>query len=163
MVLSMSKDRSSRLRLVPAATSKALSPIGWTFWLLDDGRRLSDVRAAYRGEMPEQIEEPSLLSDWSADDFDAAVMVWSGITPRVRDLFHALIAVAPQQVSAEDLAQQLQLDSGASVAGLLSWPTRLSARAGRASPIRTHDGTPTAYWMDEGTALVFAAAASAQS
>jgi hypothetical protein len=136
---------------------------GWTFWQLDDGRRLSDVRAAYRGEQPGQNEEPGSLSDWGADDFDAAVMVWSGITPKARDLFRALIAVAPQQASGEDLAQRLQLDSGASVNGLLSWPTRLASQAGRAAPIRTHDGASTAYSMDQDTALVFAAAGSAHS
>lgn len=136
---------------------------GWTFWLLDDGRRLSDVRAAYRGEKPEQNDEPTLLSDWGSDDFDAASMVWSGITPKVRNLFAALIAVAPQKVSADDLAQKLQLDSGASVTALLSWPGRLAARASRAAPIRTYDIKPTAYWMDPEAAAVFAAAAFAQS
>jgi Restriction Enzyme Adenine Methylase Associated/Family of unknown function (DUF6416) len=136
---------------------------GWSFWRLDDGRRLSDVRAAYRGERPEQNDEPGPLSEWGADDFDAAVTVWSGITLKARELFRAVIAAAPQRVSADDLAQELQLDSGASVAGLLSWPTRVAVRAGRPAPIRAHDGTPTAYWMDRDTAALFAAVASAQS
>jgi hypothetical protein len=136
---------------------------GWSFWRLDDGRRLSDVRAAYRGEKTEHNDEPSLLSEWCADDFDAAVTVWSGITLKARELFRVLIAGAPERVSADDLAQELQLDSGASVAGLLSWPTRLAVRAGRPAPIRTYDGTSTAYWMDDDTAALFAAVASAQS
>ena len=136
---------------------------GWTFWRLDDGRRLSDVRAAYRGEKPEQNDEPALLSQWSADDLEAAANIWSGITLKAREMFQALIAVAPQRVSADDLAQELQLDSGSSVAGLLSWPTRLAARAGRPAPIRTDDGAPAEYWMDHEAAAVFASVVSAQS
>jgi hypothetical protein len=136
---------------------------GWTFWSLEDGRRLSDVRAAYRGEKPEQGEEPGTLTGWADDDFDAAVMVWSGITPKARRLFEALFTVAPEKISAEKLAQELRLDSGSSVAGLLSWPTRLASQAGRQAPIRTHDGSQMAYWMDPQAAVIFAAVASAQS
>lgn len=132
---------------------------GWAFWLLEDGRRLSDVRAAYRGEKPEQSEELP-LSEWSADDLDAATIVWTSITVKARKLFRTLFAVAPQRVAADDLAEQLQLDSGSSVDGLLSWPTRLAARAGRPSPIRADDGQPTSYWMDRETAAVFGLVAS---
>src|SRR5664279_5602058 len=37
---------------------------GWTFWRLEDGRRLADVRAVYRTEKPTQVDsKPSF--DWS--------------------------------------------------------------------------------------------------
>ncbi|WP_375430161.1 DUF262 domain-containing protein [uncultured Friedmanniella sp.] len=37
---------------------------GWAFWRLEDGRKLADVRAAYRGEKPAQgSSEPAF--DWS--------------------------------------------------------------------------------------------------
>ena len=53
---------------------------------------------------------------------------------KARELFRVLIAAAPQRVSADDLAQELQLDSGASVAGLL--PGRRSLRSVLAARLR---------------------------
>jgi alkylated DNA nucleotide flippase Atl1 len=37
---------------------------GWAFWRLEDGRKLADVRATYRGEKPGQAA-PKPLFDWS--------------------------------------------------------------------------------------------------
>ena len=37
---------------------------GWAFWRLEDGRKLADVRAVYRGEKPEQ-EQAQPPFDWS--------------------------------------------------------------------------------------------------
>lgn len=37
---------------------------GWTFWQLEDGRRLADVRSVYRGERPDQ-KKSSPPFDWS--------------------------------------------------------------------------------------------------
>nr|WP_272955948.1 DUF262 domain-containing protein [Actinopolymorpha rutila] len=37
---------------------------GWTFWRLDDGRKLADVRAVYRGAKPEQ-DKARPAFDWS--------------------------------------------------------------------------------------------------
>ncbi len=37
---------------------------GWAFWRLEDGRKLADIRAVYRGEKPEQ-KKSSPPFDWS--------------------------------------------------------------------------------------------------
>ena len=37
---------------------------GWAFWTLEDGRKLADVRAVYRGEKPDQ-EKTRPAFDWS--------------------------------------------------------------------------------------------------
>jgi len=136
---------------------------GWMFWLLDDGRRLDDVRSAYRGEKPSPVGESSASSAWTEDDGEVAALVWSKITPKVRDLFRLLIEVAPQQVPADEISDRLGLDSGASVEGLLTWPTRLASEAGRTAPIQTLDETTKLFWIDEGAATAFAEAASAHS
>lgn len=136
---------------------------GWTFWLLGDGRRLADVRSAYRGEKPQQDVQPKSLSDWEEDDVAAARQVWSKITPKARELIEVLIERAPQQVAADELADQLGLDSGTSVTGLLSWPTRVSGQSGRTAPVHTTEVEPVAHWMDRSAAVAFAAAASSQS
>lgn len=43
---------------------------GWTFWVLPDGRRLVDVRAAYRGERPQQPASAASLPrvEWTEGD-----------------------------------------------------------------------------------------------
>jgi hypothetical protein len=43
---------------------------GWTFWSLPDGRRLIDVRAAFRGEKPKEPGWTAALPrvDWSEED-----------------------------------------------------------------------------------------------
>ncbi|MEU4813747.1 DUF262 domain-containing protein [Nocardia fluminea] len=43
---------------------------GWTFWSLPDGRRLIDVRAAFRGEKPTGDNKNNALSrvEWSEED-----------------------------------------------------------------------------------------------
>jgi hypothetical protein len=105
-------------------------------------------RGADRGEKPEQKDELGVLSEWGADDFDVAGTVWGRHYPEGARTVSGAMAATPQWVSADDLAQELHIGSGASVAGLLSWPTRLAVRADRPAPIRAHDGTPTAYWMD---------------
>lgn len=60
---------------------------GWTFWSLPDGRRLIDVRAAFRGEKPKESGWTASLPrvEWSEDDLAAYAATAAALTLRITD------------------------------------------------------------------------------
>lgn len=60
---------------------------GWTFWSLPDGRRLVDVRAAFRGEKPKEPGWTAALPrvDWSEEDLREYAAGAAPLTLRLLD------------------------------------------------------------------------------
>ncbi|WP_340699131.1 GmrSD restriction endonuclease domain-containing protein [Cellulosimicrobium funkei] len=126
---------------------------GWMFWYLPDGRRLADIREAYRGSSSKSEDG---LKHWDPEtDLNDASQFWAQISEPARLLFMHLLDAAPHPVSATDLGAVLGADSR-TVAGTLAWPGRLAATLGHHLPSRWIDGTPALYWMDESAAELFA-------
>lgn len=108
-------------------------------------------------EASPQPEEP-----WGVDDgsVEAAARLWLALNTTTRRLFETLMDLAPDKVAAPDIAQLLDLDSGAlGVAGLLSWPGRVATTLGRPLPLSWEEGEPSSYWIEESVAATLAAGA----
>lgn len=132
---------------------------GWMFWHLPDGRRVADVREAYRGHAT--APGATMLKPWSPEtDVGDATTYWNGLTAEARNLFGHLIDRSPDPISAPELASLIGVDVH-SVAGLLAWPGRAARSMGRQLPSRWIDGLPSRYWMDESTAELFSSVRSA--
>ncbi|MEO9249125.1 DUF262 domain-containing protein [Citricoccus nitrophenolicus] len=60
---------------------------GWTFWSLPDGRRLIDVRAAFRGEKPKDLHWTAALPrvEWSEEDLTDYAAGTAELTLRLLD------------------------------------------------------------------------------
>lgn len=106
-----------------------------------------------------EAEQPELeLEDWgvSDSDVDAAGYFWENLSKPARGFFTTLIEVAPSKVSAVDLAERNGIPNGVSgVAGVLAWPGRYAAQAGKHLPSNWEPGDPSQYWMDETVAKLF--------
>lgn len=87
---------------------------GWTFWSLPDGRRLIDVRAAFRGEKSKEPSRTAALPrvEWNEEDLNVYATGAAGLTMRLLDYVarerpeelltgtdFAAIAVSPEQVA----------------------------------------------------------------
>ncbi len=129
---------------------------GWTFWSLEDGRRLADVRQQFRPEAPSAPDEAA--RHWDPEtDLDDASEYWAEIGDRARSIFAALVAAAPEPVPAPVLAERVGEESVRSLAGALAFTDRAAAKRGHRMPSRFVEGNPSSYWMDESTAETFAA------
>ncbi|QJW35486.1 GmrSD restriction endonuclease domain-containing protein [Cellulosimicrobium protaetiae] len=133
---------------------------GWTFWSLEDGRRLADVRQQFRPEAPSAPDEAA--RHWDPEtDLDDASEYWAEIGDRARSIFAALVAAAPEPVPAPVLAERVGEESVRSLAGALAFTDRAAAKRGHRMPSRFVEGNPSSYWMDESTAETFAAVINA--
>lgn len=127
---------------------------GWMFWHLEDGRRLADIREAFRGH---RDDSDGGLAAWSPEtDFDVATKFWRQITGSARQLFQTLLDVAPEPLTANELAARLGAPGERNVAALLAWPGTAAKELGHRLPTRWIPGPPSRYWMDESTAELFA-------
>ncbi|WNB86464.1 DUF262 domain-containing protein [Cellulomonas sp. ATA003] len=125
---------------------------GWIFWLLPDGRRLADVREAFRGHTTPGADG---LKHWDPErDLDAATQFWRQISDQAKDFFKLLLDAAPHPVSASELGAAMGTDARG-VAGTLAWPGRVATSLGHHMPSRWIDGVPARYWMDESAAELF--------
>ncbi|MFE5339962.1 DUF262 domain-containing protein [Isoptericola sp. NPDC056578] len=135
---------------------------GWTFWTLEDGRRLADVRQLYRPE-PVTAEADGVVDRWDPEtDIDDAAAYWSEIGDNARRIFAALTERAPEPIPAPVLAESVGLPNTRSVAGALAFTDRAARRFGHVMPSRFIPGDPSSYWMDESTAETFATVIAAE-
>lgn len=126
---------------------------GWMFWHLEDGRRLADIREAFRGH---RDDSDGGLAAWDPEtDYEAATKFWLQLTDQARQLFEILLDVAPEPLAANELAARLGASSDRTVAALLSWPGTAARSLGHRLPTRWSPGPPSSYWMDESTAELF--------
>ncbi|PUB19873.1 uncharacterized protein DUF4357 [Promicromonospora sp. AC04] len=130
---------------------------GWTFWRLEDGRTLADVRAVFRGEKPGPDAKAGELAWWDVEtNVEEATEFWAALSTPARRFFSALIEASPDPVGIPKLAERAGVVSdGKVVAGVLAWPGRFAARTGHYLPSRWIQGPPVQYWMDEATAETF--------
>lgn len=129
---------------------------GWTFWLLDDGRRLADVRALHRKESPTPAEE-EVRTVWDPEnDVEDARTYWSQIGDYARRVFAVLVEAAPEPVPATVVAERAGFDGVRAVDAALTQSHDTARRFGHAMPSQLIAGNPSSYWMDESTAETFA-------
>lgn len=126
---------------------------GWMFWHLEDGRRLADIREAFRGH---RDDSDGGLAGWDPEaDYEAATEFWLKLTDQAKQLFETLLEVAPEPLTATELAARLGASSDRGVAALLSWPGITARALGHRLPSRWSPGPPSCYWMDESAAELF--------
>jgi hypothetical protein len=110
-------------------------------------------------EAPDKPAAPP--TDWTHSDNDLALAgaVWEKFSPRAQALLSRLMDHASHKVSAEDLAETLDIPHGKSgVAGVLAWPARHCAAVNKAVPWRWEEGlesTGALYWVEPNVADVF--------
>ena len=125
---------------------------GWTFWSLPDGRRLADVRDAFRGHRPTDDS----LKRWDPQaDAEVAAEFWGQLSDQAKKFFSLLVEASPHPITAPELGVALKIDARG-IAGTLAWPGRFAANLGHHLPSRWIDGAPVRYWMDESAAELFA-------
>jgi RAMA domain-containing protein/uncharacterized protein DUF6416 len=84
--------------------------------------------------------------------------VSDGVSPVAAKLLTILISVTPEQIGADDLAEALEIESGArGVAGVLSGITAKAAALDRRLPVMWQEGEPSTYWIERGTAATLLA------
>ncbi|MDO8150204.1 DUF262 domain-containing protein [Isoptericola sp. b408] len=125
---------------------------GWTFWGLEDGRRLSDVRAQYKDGSPPEASQA--LEWWGPDDSDDARALWDVLPDGARSVVRAVADAAPETITMPELSKLLGVKPTA-VGGRLSWTWRKSAEFGHHFPVRYIEGEPAEYWMDAAAAELF--------
>lgn len=129
---------------------------GWTFWLLDDGRRLTDVRTLYRKESPAPVDG-DVRTVWDPEtDVEDARAYWSQIGDNARRVFSVLVEAAPEPVPSPVVAERAGFDGVRTVAAALAYTHNTALRFGHAMPSQFIAGNPSSYWMDESTAETFA-------
>lgn len=110
----------------------------------------------------QEVDEPAEgdTQDWPTDDAavaDAQVL-WTGVSPVAAKLLTILISVTPEQIGADDLAEALEIESGAhGLAGVLSGITAKAAALDRRLPVMWQEGEPSTYWIEAGTAATLLA------
>ena len=136
--------------------TRAIRDAGWRAQAVS----LTEERVTFRRLNTEAINDDEPLKSWGTtdEDADAARYMWQNLSPTARRLFETLMSVAPAKVSASDLAQQHDILGATGVAGVLAWPARYAANAGRHPPINWEPGNPSQYWIEDDVAQVFRAA-----
>jgi len=139
-----------------ARTSRMVERIVAIWPCAEDAEQPMGIATPMPAEVGPAVDEP-----WGVDDdsVEAAARMWLALNTTTRQLFRTLIDLAPEKVAAPDLAQLIDLDSGAlGVAGLLGWPGKVASSLGRPIPISWEEGEPSSYWIEEPVASVFDAA-----
>ncbi|WP_198012526.1 GmrSD restriction endonuclease domain-containing protein [Promicromonospora sukumoe] len=133
---------------------------GWTFWRLDDGRRLADIRSTFRGEKPSATDASDSLAHWDIEtDVDDAIEFWSLMSTTAREFYRVLLERSPEPVGVPELARRIGVaNDGKTVAGVFAWPGRYAAQLGHHLPSQWIEGPPSQYWLDEATAETIAEA-----
>lgn len=108
---------------------------------------------------PADAEIAGAREPWSDDDLALAEIVWGQLSQPARDLFGVLIDHPEQQISGEQLAEDLHIEYGKNgVAGVLGWPGRHCYAVGREFPIEREAGPvgeSSSYWMASDVADLF--------
>ena len=105
------------------------------------------------------------LQPWSDDDLALAKTVWGKLSEPARDLFSALMDHPDQQVSGNQLAEDLKIPNAYGVAGVLAWPGRHCYAVGRQFPVKWEQGAVGEsgnYWMTPSVAALFQKARDGQ-
>lgn len=96
---------------------------------------------------------------WSAEDGALAAELWGKFSEAAQGLYSILIDAPGEKFSGEELAKRLGLAKGKyGIAGVLAWPGRYAAAAGRHMPIAYEDGPAGAganYWLTPELAALF--------
>jgi len=118
------------------------------------------VGATLNRAKPDTEDEPASPVDWgtapSELEFEPAREVWRKFSPRAQAVFSLLIDNPGIAMTGEDIASKLDIPNGKrGVAGIVAWPARHCADAGRA-PLFRYEDADGGYWMDPDTADLFA-------
>ena len=119
---------------------------------------------------PAEAEGPAVeLPAWTgmAKELTLAAVVWQKLSPAARALFGILLEEPGRHVSAEELAQRLGIEKGMyGIAGMLAWPRRHCATAGRRLPVEFEPGPlgeGADYWISAEAVPAFLAASATTS
>jgi hypothetical protein len=110
---------------------------------------------------PSRWDHRPAPTGWTKQDDETAQWLYRKLAPPARELLDLLLDDPGRRWSGNELAAKLGLDKGAhGVAGILAWPGRYCRKLGKALPIATEkrDDGGTDYFLDPGTATLFAAA-----
>lgn len=161
-VLGVSLPPSARNHLMHwyrsgSALAKAIRDAGWR----PQAVTLAEERVTFQRLEAELPGDAASLMRWQTtdEDTDAARYVWQNLSVTAQGLFLTLMSVAPEKVSASDLAERHDVAGATGVAGALTWPARFAADAGRQPAVSWEPGSPSQYWMETSVAAVFRAAA----
>lgn len=94
---------------------------GWTFWRLPDGRKLVDVRAAFRGEQPREQTPGEILPrvEWSEEDLADYAAGATALTLKVLD--HVAYERVDELLTGQDFAViGVTADQAAGVMGAMA-------------------------------------------
>ncbi|WP_018787619.1 DUF6416 domain-containing protein [Micromonospora sp. CNB394] len=119
------------------------------------GRWLAGADAASAGQVSGVKPEPT---DWTQADVDLARTVWGRFSDNAKALFSTLIDQPGREFDGDDLAESLNIPNGRhGVAGVLAWPSRHCAAAGRnyCWLWSSREGGPVVYWMTDELAGLF--------
>lgn len=142
--------------LIRARTSSLVQRIVAIWPCAEDAEQPTGVATLAPEEIDLLVEEPWAVDD---DSVDAAARMWLALNPITRQLFQTLIDLAPDKVAAPDLAQFIDLDSGAlGIAGLLGGAGKVASSLGRKLPVSWEEGDPSSYWIEGSVAATFEAA-----
>jgi len=110
-------------------------------------------------ESPDLVDQPATA--WRPDDLELATAVWHQFSARAQALFSTLIDSPNERYYGEELARMHHIPNGShGIAGLLTWPSRHCAAAGRSWCWKWNnpDRGGTVYWMDDELASLFSQA-----
>lgn len=127
--------------------------LGRFYLMVGSKLRLADGRVA-------DEEAAAQLHDWGTGpreaDMGPAREVWRKFSPKAQAVFGLLIDNPGVAVTGADIAGKLDIPNGnRGVAGIVAWPARHCADAGR-NPLFRYEDADGGYWMDTVTADLFA-------
>lgn len=109
-------------------------------------------------EQDEPAEDESTM-DWETGNYGddlAARDIWRQFSPKAHAVFSLLIDNPGVTMTGDEIAQKLDIPNGnRGVAGIVAWPARRCAEAGRPSLFRFSEADG-GYWMDSDAAELFA-------
>jgi Family of unknown function (DUF6416) len=103
--------------------------------------------------------EDTLAMDWATDNYGddlTARGIWRQFSPKAQAVFSLLIENSGVTMTGDEISQKLDIPNGnRGVAGIVAWPARRCAEAGRPSLFRFSEADG-GYWMDPDAAELFA-------
>jgi hypothetical protein len=112
-----------------------------------------------RARQQDAPAEDESATDWATDNYGddlAARNIWRQFSPKAQAVFSLLIDNPGVTMTGDEISQKLGIPNGnRGVAGIVAWPARRCAEAGRPSLFRFSEADG-GYWMDPDAAELFA-------